>query len=73
MSGFKDSKDRMTLLSRCSSWREDGGGVGGHGVHLSPCIYQEYNFRQRYMRTPAESGQVYLTRVKEYLEPCKPR
>ena len=49
MSGFKDSKDRITLLSRCGSWREDGGGVGGYGVHLSPCIYQEYNFRQKYM------------------------
>ena len=50
MSGFKDPKDRVTLLSRCSSWREDGGGVGGHGVLLSPCIYQEYTFRQKYMQ-----------------------
>ena len=25
---------------------QDGGGVGGCGVHLSPWIHQEYTFRQ---------------------------
>ena len=54
-------------------WREqDGRGVGGHGVHLSPRICQEYNFRHKSAwTTPAESGLEYLTRGKEYIEPCK--
>ena len=44
---------------------QDGGGVGGHGVHLSPRIHQEYIFRHRdTRRTPAESIQEYLTVVK---------
>ena len=39
---------------------QDVGGVGGHGVHLSPWIYQEYNLRHRIVcKTPAESGQEY--------------
>ena len=38
------------------------GGVGGHGARLSPWIHQEYTFRHRgTCRTPAESGQEYLT------------
>ena len=41
---------------------QDGGGEGGSGVHLSPQIHQEYTFRHRSAcRTPAESGQEYLT------------
>ena len=53
---------------------QDGGGVGGRGVHLSPQIHQEYTFRHRgACRTPAESGQEYLTSGKEYIEPCKTR
>ena len=49
---------------------QDGRGVGGHGVHLSPQIHQEYTFRHRSAcRTPAESGQEYLTSGKEYIEP----
>ena len=37
-----------------------------HGIH------QEYTFRHRSAcRTPAESGQEYLTGGKEYIEPCK--
>ena len=52
--------------------QQDGRGVGGCGVHLSPQIHQEYTFRQRSVcRTPAESGQEYLTSGKEYIEPCK--
>ena len=41
------------------SWGEqDGRGVGGRGVHLSPRIHQKYTFRHRNVcRTPAESGQ----------------
>jgi len=49
---------------------QDGRGVGGHAVHLSPWIHQEYTFRHRSAcRTPAESGQEYLTRGKENVEP----
>ena len=49
---------------------QDGGGVGGRGVYLSPWIHQEYTFRRKSAcRTPAESGQVYLTSGKEYIEP----
>ena len=40
--------------------------------YLSPWIYQEYTFRHRSAcRTPAESGQEYLTSGKEYIEPRK--
>ena len=47
---------------------EDGGGVCGHGVHLSPWIHQEYTFRHKSAcRTAAESRQEYLTRGKEYI------
>ena len=41
---------------------QDGGGVGGCGVHLSPWIHQEYTFRHRSAcRTPAEGRQENLT------------
>jgi len=51
---------------------QDGRGVGGCGVHLSPWIHQEYTFRHRSTcRTPAESTQEYLTSGKEYTESCK--
>ena len=47
----------------------DGEGVGGHGVHLSPWIQQEYTFRHRNARrTPANSGQEGLTSGKEYIK-----
>ena len=47
---------------------QDGRGVGGRGVHLSPLIHQEYTIRHRSAsRTPAESGQEYLTSRKEYM------
>ena len=54
-------------------WREqDGGGVGGCGVHLSPQIYQEYNLRHvSASRTPAKSGQEYLTSGKENIDHAK--
>ena len=39
---------------------------------LSPWIHQEYTFRHRSAcRTPAQRGQEYLTRGKEYTEPRK--
>ena len=47
-------------------------GVGRHGAHLSPWIYQEYTFRHSSeCRTPAESEQEYLISGKEYTEPRK--
>ena len=50
--------------------KQADGGVGGHVVHLSPWIHQEYTFRHRSAhRIPAESGQEYLTSGKEYTEP----
>ena len=50
-----------------SSRREqDGGGSGGRVVPLSPTIHEEYTFRNRNAcRTPAESGQEYLTMEKK--------
>ena len=52
---------------------QDGGGVGGCGVHLSPRIPQEHTFRHRSAcRTSAQSGEQYLTSGKEYIEPRKP-
>ena len=51
---------------------QDGRGVGGHGVYLSPQIHQEYTFRcRRPCRILAESGQEYLTSRKEYIESRK--
>ena len=59
------------LQARTLEW-EDDGGVGGHGVHLSPWIHQEYTFRHRSTcRTPAESRQEYPTSRKEYIDPHK--
>ena len=53
---------------------QDGGGVGGCGVHLSPRMHQEYTFRPRSACRPAaESRQEYLTSGKEYIEPRKTR
>ena len=40
--------------------------------YISPQIHQECTFRHRSAcRTPAESGQKYVTSGKEYVEPCK--
>ena len=51
---------------------QDGGGVGGHGLHLSRWIYQQYSLRHRSAcRIPVESRKEYLTSEKEYIEPCK--
>ena len=44
---------------------QDGRGVGGHGVYLSPQKNQKYTFRHRSpCRTQAESGREYLTKGK---------
>ena len=52
--------------------KEEDGGVGGQGVHLSPTIQWEYTFRHRSTcRTPVENEQEYLTSGKEYTEPHK--
>ena len=54
------------------SVEQDGIGVGGRGVHLSPWIHQDYPFRHRSAcRKPAESGQEYLTRGKDYIDHAK--
>ena len=51
---------------------QDGGGVGEHGISLSPWIHQEYTFRHRKScKTPAESRQEYLNTGKECIELCK--
>ena len=51
---------------------QERGGVGGHRIHLSPRIHQEYTCRHRSAwRTPAESRREYLTSGKEYTEPTK--
>ena len=47
---------------------QDGGGVGGCGVHLSPRIHQEYTFQTT--EGHAEN-QLREDRSKEYIEPCK--
>ena len=45
------------LIKTLTMGEQDGRGVGGRGVHLSPRIHQEYTFRHRSAcRTPAESG-----------------
>ena len=65
----------MLPLKNCSvKGEQDGRGVDGCGVHLSSRIHQEYTFRHRSTsRTPAESGQEYLTSGKEYIEPQNSR
>ena len=51
---------------------QDGGGVDGCGLHLSPQIHQEYNLRHtNACRTPAESRQEGLTSGKKYIDPRK--
>ena len=60
------------LYKRKVGGEQDGGGVDGHGVHLSPWIHQEHTFRHRSeSRTSAKRGQEYLPIRKEYINPCK--
>ena len=64
--------DLEELKNRMLGEEQDDRGAGGHGVRRSPRIHQEYTFRHRSAcRTPAESGQDYLTTEKEYTKPCK--
>ena len=66
LSGYANSKNEWLKEE------QDGAGVGGRGVHLSPWIHQEYTFRHRSAcRTPAESGQEDLTRGEKNTEPRK--
>ena len=68
-----EAPEKLELSSENSSLKvtlgeQDGGGVGGRGVHLSPQIHQECIFRHRNAcRTPAESGPEYPTSGKEYI------
>ena len=67
-SHFTEEKMKALKLRKLEG-EQDGRGVGGCGVHLSPWIHQEYSFRHRSAcRTPAESRQEYLTGGKEYIE-----
>ena len=71
--GRKDKKSQR-IQKQLVQREQDGGGVGGCGVHLSPQIHQEYTFRHKNAcGTPAESRQEYLTSGKEYIEPHKTR
>ena len=62
---------QFSAIENCKQ-EQDGGGVGGCGVPLSPQIHQKHTFRHRSAcRIPPESGQQYLTRGKEYIEARK--
>ena len=64
----------MSSIKRGGKREQDGGGVGGREIHLSPRMHQEYTFRHRSAcRTPPEGGQEYLTSGKEYTEPRRTR
>ena len=70
----KNTQSDLRKICFFKTGEQDGGGVGGRGVHLSPWIHQEYTFGHRSAcRTPAESRQEYLTIRKEGIEPCKTR
>ena len=65
---------QLSKEEKRNNGEQDGGGVGEHGVHLSPWVHQEYTVRhRRSCRTPAESRQEYLSTGKEYTEPCETR
>ena len=72
-SHFTEEKMKALKLRKLEG-EQDGRGVSGCGVHLSPWIHQEYTFRHRSAcRTPAESRQEYLISGKEYRETHKTR
>ena len=57
---------KLNFILKCTQEEQNDTGVGGHGVHLSLWIHQEYNLRHRgACRTPAESRQESLTGGKE--------
>ena len=60
----------LIIVLKFSGAEQDGGGVGGRGVHPSAWIHLEYTFRHiSACRTSAESGEEYLTSGKEYIDP----
>ena len=66
---FLQSKGVSRVLSKK---KQDGGRVGGCGIHLSPRIHQECTFRHtRAWRTPTESISEYLTSRKENIDSHK--
>lgn len=63
---FKDESEKIKKETE----RQNGRGVGGSGIHISPWMHQEHNFRcRRSHRTSAESGQESPTIRKEYIDP----
>ena len=72
MAGVTICRDFGAPKYKGSGALQDGGGVGGCGVHLSPRIHQEYTLRHRNACvTPAESGEEDLTSRKEHTDPHK--
>ena len=62
---FQKEKSNILFQKESEVGEQDGGGVDGRRVHLSPQIHQEYTFRHRSAcRTPAESRQEDLTSGK---------
>ena len=62
------------LKKKKNGGEQDGRGVGGPEVHISPPIHQEYTFRKRSScKPPGESRQEDLTSGKEYIQPRKTR
>ena len=56
---------QFSAIENCKQ-EQDGGGVGGCGVPLSPQIHQKHTFRHRSAcRTAAESKQEDLTSGQE--------
>ena len=55
--GRKVMTNLDSILKSKDIREQDGGRVGGHGIHLFQWIHQEHIFRHRSAcRTPAESG-----------------
>ena len=72
MNNRKDQLKTSEQANKQTEREQDGGGVGGREVHLSPWIHWKHTFRHRSTcRTSVQSGQEYLTRGKEYIEPRK--
>ena len=78
--GYSKSSSKGKLLAIQSYlkiqekfWRgQDGGGIDGCGVHLSPQMHQKYMFRyKRSHIAPAESWQESLTTRKESIDSHK--
>ena len=78
--GYSKSSSKGKLLAIQSYlkiqekfWRgQDGGGIDGCRVHLSPQMHQKYMFRyKRSHIAPAESWQESLTTRTEHVVPCK--